>query len=358
MKIGILTFHNAINYGAILQTYATQEIVKGYGHDVEVIDYHNQWIDFVYHIGLDRFVTRHLRLLPSIITENIFFIRRKKAFSKFIRKNIKLSPKKYLQKEKVIINGYDIILIGSDQLWNKVTTHGFDAVYWGEFQTSPQTRKIAWSISMNNNALTTEDKHFIADHLRYFTAVSVREKSSQIVLSDLTNISYPHTLDPTLMLSKEKWANLCVPIKEKHYIVVYAVQDEELTIKYARQIASILNKKLVVVRSYSKYYFSAENKEHAGPELFLSYIKDADFVVTTSFHGTVFSLLFEKQFVCPIFRKNERIDSLLDLVCLRSRRMDPSTDFKSLVNIDYSMVSQKIEEARKETKVFIEETLS
>lgn len=356
MKVGILTFHNAYNYGAILQAYATQELVKDYGHDVEIIDYHNKKIDSIYNGKKFNFRTfvRYFYRFPLYLLEILFYRMKRKAYHTFVRRNIRLSDSRYVQDRSTEIKGYDAILIGSDQLWNKGITGGFDHVYWGDFVSDSHTRKIAWSICMNNNDFTSEEKDYIVRHLSNFTAISVRERSLQLFLKELTQIEYPQTLDPTLLLSKQQWELLTKPIKQSNYIVVYAVQDEEETIEYARQIAKIMQKDFVILRSNSKHYCSKENKEHCGPDEFLSYIRYADFVVTTSFHGTAFSIIFQKQFVCPIFRKNKRIESLLSLVGLGERIIQTSSEVINLSKIDFYKVEELLEQEIAASRQFLD----
>lgn len=357
MKVGVLTFHNAYNYGAILQAYATQEIAKTYGCEVTLVDYQNDSINKFYANKKFRFKTlpkKKFYKIPSYIIEKFFYWKRRRAFKKFINKRINLSCSRFFSGDKLFLYNYDIILIGSDQLWNKKLTGGFDNVYWGEFDTSGHTKKIAWSICMNEINNTQEDYEYIKQHIKNFFAISVREYSLQIYLKTLTQIIFPLTLDPTLILGKKVWEDMCNPVKEKKYIAVYAVQNEEETIEYARQIARLLNKRIVIIRSYSKSYLSKENKEHASPTEFLSYIRNADFVVTTSFHGTVFSLIFQKQFVCPIFRENPRIESLLELVGLDERRVFINKDIRGLNDIDYTKVTNRIKIAINDTTSFLD----
>lgn len=358
MKVGIITFHNAINYGAVLQTYATQTIVQEYGHDVEVIDYHNKKIDRLYSLGIRNFIKKRCYLMPISWLRNYFFYKRKKSFKVFLREQLNISSERYYQGKKNYIGKYDIILIGSDQLWNKKITGGLDNVYWGEFETSPKMKKIAWSICMNNDNLTQEDIKYIIEHLNLFTAISVREKSLQKFLYSITCNKYIQTLDPTLMLQREQWENLCQPVSEHNYIAVYAVQDEEATISFAREVAKQLNKKILIIRSKANYYWTKENKEYCGPREFLSYIRYADFVVTTSFHGTVFSLVFQKQFVCPKFRSNTRIESLLNTLDVKHRVIEAGIEVRTLPAIDYSEVSNRLLIARQNTKQFIKQFLA
>ena len=341
MKVGVLTFHNAYNYGAVLQAYATQELVKSLGHEAEVIDYHNKKVDWAYErrkFHLRGFLRNSYRC-PLYILEKCFFWQRRIAYSKFFRHYMNISDKKHFEGDTCSLNGYDVILIGSDQLWNKKLTGGLDKVYWGQFNASSNSKIVAWSVCMNDVNINEEEMSCIEGYLRSFSAISVREEPLQQFLSSLTDKKVWHTLDPTLMLPKYKWEELCRPVKECNYIAVYAVRKENETIAFARKIAQKLNKRLVIIRSYAKWYLSRENKECLGPDGFLSYIKNADFVVTSSFHGTVFSILFQRQFVCPKFDGNVRIEDLLRTVGLSNRMIDDWHDAFNLPSIDYNGLS-------------------
>lgn len=360
MKIGILTFHNAYNYGAVLQAYATQEIVKSYGHEVEIIDYHNKAIDNDYNslkFHIRSFLgSKHRFFLYTLQT--FFFRIRRKAYNKFFETHIRLSDRTYYQGEEISLNDYDVVLIGSDQLWNKSLTKVLDRMYWGQFDSSFRTRKVAWSVCMNNINLTTDEISVIKEYLKSFSAISVRENTLQTFISTLTDKKVWHTLDPTLLLSSHEWEKICHPVEERNYIAVYAVRKEEETISFARKLATRLNKRLIIIRSYSKWYFSSENKEYCSPDDFLSYIKNADYVVTSSFHGTVFSLIFQRQFICPRLDGNIRVEDLLHTVGLSKRFVEDWEEALLLPVIDYNHLSDQLELKRKETLDFLSNALN
>lgn len=346
MKIGILTFHNAYNYGAVLQTYATQELVKSRGHDVEVINYHNIEVDRHY---IKKIPRRKFYRIPLALMRYYFFNKRKEAYEKFTDKYLYLTKEVLMSSEDVALDKYDVILIGSDQLWNKEITGGWDKMYWGDFKASPSTRKVAWSVCMNYTDIGEEDILFIKKHLENFDLISVRENDLLQFISSLTSKTVYQTLDPTLVLPSDHWEEVCHDVKEKGYIAVYAVQDEDKTIAFARKISQMQNKPLVIIRSYSKWYFTSENKEYAGPDDFLSYIRHADMVVTTSFHGVVFSVIYQKQFVCPIFRDNVRVGSLLESLHISERRVKSIDEYSSLPPLDYVRVKRDLNILREGT---------
>ena len=359
MKIGILTFHNAYNYGAILQAFASQETLRLLGHNVEVIDYHNSAIDYNYEkrkFHIRTIPKRQFYKIPSYILEKYFYWKRRKAFQRFISEHINLSKTTYNQGVSFNLKEYDLILVGSDQVWNKKHTGGFDEVYWGNFSAN-KSKKVAWSVCMNDMDLSENEKSYVINHLKNFDFISVRESSLQSYISNFTNKPIYHTLDPTIILPPNKWEHLCHDVKERNYIAVYAVRKENETIEFARKLSRIKGKPLVIIRSYSKPYFSQKNKECGGPTDFLSYIKHADFVISTSFHGTVFSLIFKRQFVCPALEENIRVTSILKSVGLENRFIGSPYDVETINPIDYSIVDKTIYGLKQNSLEFLEKVL-
>ena len=325
MKVAIITFHNAYNNGAVLQAYATQEIIHGLGHDVEIVDYHNRAVDDNYikqKFHFKKLFELRPWLIPFYLLEKVFFRKQRNAYQLFQKKYLRLSSRRYNQsKDAINLGGYDVILIGSDQLWNKSITGGYDNVYWGDISTTNNTKIIAWSICMNNLHVDEYDKKFIESHLRNVSAISVRESDLVTFLKSFTDKDIIHTMDPTLLLPVTLWKKLCHPIKERNFIFVYAIRNEAATYALAKKIASRYNKDIIIFHNTS----SVGLPEHGhiqcgGPDDFLSYISQAEMVVTSSFHGTAFSLIFEKPFICyePADNKNMRIHSLLKTVGLES----------------------------------------
>lgn len=360
MKVGILTFHNAYNYGAVLQTFATQELVKSMGHDTEVIDYHNKAVDAFYerrNLHWRTLPKRNVVRLITFLVSACFNKRRQLAYRDFQSRHLHVSRGHYIQGSRPDLSHYDAILIGSDQLWNKNITNGFDDVYWGDFTAGPRTVRIAWSVCMNNLNLQAEELQYVKTHLKNFEMVSVREKPLQSLLSQLSQRQVFHTIDPTLMLPSQQWLSMCHEVREHDYIAVYAVRNEEQTVAFARETANRLNKKLVIIRSHSKHYISKENKEHGGPVEFLSYIRHADMVVTSSFHGTVFSMIFRKQFVVHDFDENVRVADLLERFGLTERMVASSRDAAVLPPIDYQNAAATLRQMRHDTQDFLERAL-
>ena len=326
MKVGILTFHNAINYGAVLQAFATQELVRSLGHDVEVIDYHNAEIDRSYdrlRFHLSQMPRKNLYGALKYMLRCALFCFRRRAFELFSKRHLSLG-RRFRQSESFSLDGYDVILIGSDQLWNPVLTGGYDDVYWGSFPSDRPVKRVAWSVCMNQTALSEKEKVYIKDHITHFDAVSVRENSLASLLAPYYPGCIRVTPDPTLLLRRSRWEQLCRPVPEKNYIAVYAVVLQEETFQAAQKIAGDTGKSIVYLHAYSESNIRKGHKQASGPKAFLSYLKGADEVVTSSFHGAAFSVIFGKTFYCveEENKDNIRVRDLLQKMDITPERYD------------------------------------
>lgn len=363
MKIGILTFHNAYNYGAILQCYATQEMLKGMGHDVEVIDYHNHAIDKNYATNKYSYFRLPKRFWkwPSYFVTVFFYHKRLQSFDRFTSSFLKLSQKRYEYGRKHHFEGYDLILIGSDQLWNVDITRGFDDVYWGNFTKDENTKVLSWSISMNYVPDDIDSQNKIFQYLNNFDGISVREKKLQDILLSRYNKESVITLDPTLMLSVEKWNDLCSSIQKGiDYIAVYAVERSTFAITYevARRLANKTKLEIKIIKSYCDSDFSRKSVQDASPDEFLSYIRNSKYVVTSSFHGTAFSIIFHKRFFALSDingKQNDRINSLLFHTGLERCAINQNETFDNVPNIDFIGTDQKLHQLKIQTMKFLKQ---
>lgn len=313
MRIGILTFHAAHNYGAVLQCYALQEFLRSKGYEVEVIDYRLSAIVSGYHWYKSyRFISKNPYKLLKKTAYELRFIRKRKqrydAFESFIKKKMRLAPV-----EKIFSNPYDFIIIGSDQVWNYNLTNGFDPYYWGDFPHPPQTKIISYAASMHDNWPQSYDKTII-DKLNKFDSISVRETTLAEKLSLLLPNKEIHSvIDPTLLITKEQWDKISKrPSINYPYLFLYQVERSSKAEQIAQQIAREKNLRIVYL---SALVDNINNKETiaSSPEEFIGLFKYADFIICSSFHGTIFSLQFEKPFysIKMGFGKDNRVGNLL-----------------------------------------------
>lgn len=339
MKIGILTFHYAINHGAVLQAYATQELLRGMGHEVEVIDYRNQAVEayydkFKFHLN----VLLEKRKIRYLVSPFLFWLQCR-AFNRFKSKHLRIS--KAIAGQAV---QKDLILVGSDQLWNLRITGGFDPWYWGNKEAigidPEKTRMATWAVCMNHIEMALAKTERIGRYLKNFSALSVREKELIDLIAPLTDKPVVQTLDPTLLLEADKWKALCHKVRPSRYVAVYAIEfnDKRRVAKVAERLAKKEGLGVVNIRVYADTGSLWDALHGCGPDDFLSYLNAASYVVTSSFHGTAFSMILGKQFFSVVDPAigNVRVENLLRQTGMESRKVDYDERFEQVSPIDYS----------------------
>ncbi|EIP97608.1 Polysaccharide pyruvyl transferase [Opitutaceae bacterium TAV1] len=306
MKIGIITFHGAHNYGALLQAFALQEYIRYRNHQVEIIDYTPEYLTKKYasfnwrplsglaiYPKMKRLAGNILRLLSIPFIEM-----RRKGFLGFMRNRLTLSSKKVRDVFSIPAT-YDAIIFGSDQIWNLEITHGFDPVYWGDISIRSDSLKIAYGASAGANIQEIIDSPECCRALRNFTAISVRESYIAEKLKRIVDQHITTVLDPTFLVDKDVWDKIeKKPTKRRKYVLLYLVSESAYARKLAKKISRQLSVPVVeltterrILPRKGRYYF-------ATPEEFLGWFSDATCIITTSFHGTAFSIINRKEFWC------------------------------------------------------------
>lgn len=347
LKIGILTFHYAENFGAVLQCLALQKSLEKYFPDAEVsvVDYRNPKI--VYDYAIFHFRNKNLyRKIRSFIGGILYLpqkIKCRSNFKKFVQKNLNAGS--------TYFSDYDAIFYGSDQIWNPKITGGIDENYFGGNFAGV---KIAYGAS-DGNSLEITDK--IKNHLDGFAAISVREKSSEEKFSFLKNIC--SVCDPVFLLSKDEWLKAAVPPKDKNYIFAYKIGENLNFDDEAEEHGKRLGKKViqaVYVKPLRKIFYKNQKLvQGISPLEFVGFIANANFVVTTSFHGTAFSVVLEKPFfTLQIGSYSERITDLLKNVGLEKRYVSSISDADLNEEIFTAEVKNKIAKLRRTGTDFIE----
>lgn len=356
MKVGILTFHRACNYGALLQCYALQETIKSLGHQVEVVDYRSQNIERSYKI-LNTW-SGYKTFLYSIWT----FKKRygiHKYFKKFRREQLCISKEKYLEKEDFSNSHYDCFVIGSDQVWSQRINEGYNDVYWGNFL--PKVKKIAYAASMGGHQpFTPEDIQLIKDLLGNFSAVSVRE---DVLKKDLERIvgegKIKQVFDPTLIADKKIYENILVKPSISNYVLYYQMGHHPNTKNIISNVAKQLNCSVVIIGGDEEEYgveYKHFGLKNLSVQEFLGLFKYAKFVFSSSFHGTAFSIIFEKDFYYVANARIERAKSLLVSLDLLDRMITSDNNVKP-VGVDYSKVNPLKEHIVNASIGFLKESL-
>lgn len=305
MKIGILTFQASHNCGSMLQAYALREtIARKYNEDVEIINYSNfvsrciyGYIDFR---PQKRAIRNNLKMLRYFPT----YAKSRKWYNDFSEKYLVKSEKlcKNTNDLKDIAKNYDMIIAGGDQVWN-VRCEDAGKEFYLNF--TDDVRKIAYSPSMGGSNINTyaDDINIYRELLSKFEKISVREPNGQKWLEDLTGVNVPIIADPTLLLTPEEWTSwLPVPEFEGDYIFNYAFYHNRPETNEALKKISEKTCMPIYVMDYKSYEFYRLDKygikkcEMSGPLAFLGLMKNASLVMTQSFHGTLFSALFNRKF--------------------------------------------------------------
>ena len=365
MKIGILTFHCARNYGAVLQAYATQKYLKNLGHKVDLIDYRPAYLVNAYHLIPTSFVegsSFEYKIKSILVSLSIFPLNylKYKKFEKFISSKLSLSKK--IEKRDDFLNlDYEAYIMGSDQIWNPFLTKGFDDIFFGNFPTRNNPLKITYAASMGLAELTKEQENYLQENLKYFNKIGVRENNLKMLLTPLTEKKIEEVIDPTFLLSQSEW-NLLISennaIKHKKYVLIYQVVFDPNVYRIAKGIADQLNIEVIeIVAGNSLKKIRGNNQYYASPNDFVSYFNYATCVVTSSFHGTAFGVIFNKPlYVVNVDNlkggSNSRLSSFLSKLGLMNRYVDADANPK-FETIDYTEINQKMDLLKEEAQHFL-----
>lgn len=363
-KIGILTYHRVFNFGSLLQTYALQNYLEQKNCDVEVIDYYPyrlQKKELLFHVNPKwrrPFWKLLVHLIPAVVTRLMGY----HMMDTFLHKYINLTAKQYETPEDLIKDTpyEDIYLNGSDQIWNVETANGeVDRVFFMDFLDDNSTR-AAYAGSFGKDAFSDESLKEIKRYLQKYSAVSVREKSGIPILEKIGINDGCWVLDPTFLLRPADWEKIAEKIKlPDKYLLVYNLNRNPKIPEVAIKIAAKKNLKIVNLAQSLTLIKGAKNILYPTPNTFITMFKNAEYVVTDSFHGTAFSINFERQFVClPAPRFNSRLESVLGLINESDRLL--LTDDISVADrkIDYTVVTRIIEEERKFADQFIDKVIN
>jgi polysaccharide pyruvyl transferase WcaK-like protein len=356
MKIGILTYHRAHNYGAMLQAYALRTYLHDQGHDVEFIDYwpdsHNKQYTLFKPI---RGKSLYFKIL-NIISDSVTLIRRTirmNKFNNFRKKHLGINDSiKYTTNKEPIIERYDCVVVGSDQIWRTQEYEGkhvgIDPMYLCT-NIPHTTRCISYAASMGIISLTSEDELLIRTSLKNFNTILVRENSLKQLVESL-GYSAHVVLDPTLLLTKQQW-NQLIPshrYSQKPYVLFYELMPSQEALAFAKKKAHSLNCELLIMDSIIHTLPRKNHISYASPIEFMHAIRDAEFVIATSFHGTAFSVIFEKQFITIGLKKNaDRVKTLLQQVGITEQYQDQPIETSK---INYKEVNTTLQTIREHSQ--------
>lgn len=379
-KVGIVSCYFKHNYGSMLQAYATQKILDDWNIpnetiNLEVLDkqiakgkkkyYQSQIVNFSFikaKLGMVK-MKLYCKFANGNLRNNISI--RDKKFEEF-EKNFHLS-KAYEKMSDICEEGnYTDILVGSDQLWLPVN---IVADYYTLNFVPENVNKVSFATSFGVSQIPEKYKQQYVAFLKRIENLSVREDSGVKLVKDLTGREASLVCDPTLLFNKEEWMSIQKEerlIQDK-YIFCYFLGKTVEYRKFAERIKEKTGYKIVSLNHLDEYVkysdqFADEAPFDVGPSEFLNLVRNAEFVCTDSFHGTVFSLIHHKKFF--VFRRypnqskvstNSRLDSLLKIVDLKDRLLEGTENVADWMEkeIDYEIVDEKLEKFREESKSFL-----
>lgn len=367
MKIGILTFHRALNYGAILQCYALSQVLKGMGHEVEVIDYRPDYIEKyrdpwnVYAMTKAKGVVAKVKVALGVLVYLKPKRRAGRNFNNFIAKYIRLSNK-VVENIQDIPNDYDVYVLGSDQIWNPVICDGYSTVFWGQFNRKKSSKLITYAVSLGLISIPEKDKEIVKEYVSSFHAISVRENSLKIQLSELKGIRANMVLDPTLLASPKIFSEIAIRPSIDKYVLLITLEKDFHALEFARRIAKQLNCKVVRIAAIRNLYLekivnNAINRFGVSPEDYCGLFKYATCIVSISFHATAFSLMFKRNFYVLESEGKDRAYNLLSYLGLEDRMVLSTSDVQ-FTPVDYSHYDELIERKRNESLEFLIKAIS
>ena len=355
MKIGIITFHHTTNYGATLQAYALSKALTVWGHSVEIIDYRPKGA-----VGF--YVKQLLPIQNRRFDWNEDFYRhilKAMRMRRFLVSSLSLSKLRCYSNHKLRAifeaANYDAIITGSDQVWCLNTKfRGFDPAYFLDFfEAGDNCLKVSYAPSVGETKSFTDKRAEICDLIEKFDYVSVRDHHSKNVIQKECGVTATKVLDPTFLVGYDDI--LTPPDTAVPYLLVYnhktlsALQEQAI-----KDIARV--KKLKIISIGDTWNVADYSKIAVHPKEWIGYFKHASYVFTNTFHGTIFSLLFKKDFTVFVGEgKRNKVYDLLGSLDLEMRIItaNPGEGETDISAIDYRAVEKKLNPQIRESKAFL-----
>lgn len=349
-QTGIITTCNAVNYGAVLQAYALKTALEDLGSRVKIINYCGD--EYVAGRKLYRKVSGVKSLLYNILICFSFRYRKHREtvieyFDRFKRERLEIEGAVIRRKEDILPDdGYSAMICGSDQVWNLNLFD--DDVYFLCFgQKFPAVPCFAYGVSIAER-MTEAQEALLKERTKHFEAISVRERDTAKWLGDLLKRSVVNVVDPVFLPRRERWESLAEGEEGggQRYMFVYFISHAREDRQIVETLQSRTGLKMRVLNLHPVDYIKgAETSYGVKPEEFVRLIKDAEIIVTDSFHATAFSIIFNKEFY-NIRRssRNIRIENLYNIFDMERRyvKLDELGGHWQRTGIDYTEINQRL----------------
>ncbi len=348
-RIGIITIHSDLNYGAALQAYALNQFLRNKGYDSHIINYIKR--------------PNHPRVysFPKNIAYKLMNIPRCRRYRQFLKSSV---TKKEWHSVDEMMNGFDepfdVLISGSDQVWNPTCgglVDKLNPVYYLAFASHGRYKKVAYASSLGSYRFNKGEQRSVKKWLSDYDYLSTRETYGSVHLKEILGVDVKVVLDPTLLLTHEEWRTSSKQVSIKDgYVLVYYIDEIAECVEYARKVAEKHGWKVVMMSNSSSRFPGVDiNVPFCGPAQFLWLFDNSNYVVTNSFHGTAFSVNFNKNFISVIKRNSpQRAQTLLQNVGLPERLLTDISQVDDLAdNIDWASANSKLDELRKDSVEYL-----
>ena len=366
-KIAVITYHNSFNYGAALQAYATSKVLEALGYDVRFIDYYPKNLrDF----GTLKTTFREAGYKTRNIIKRIALTavrypshkRLRKVFDDFAYNNLPLT-RTYLSREDIRNDPpeADIYCTGSDQVWNNFYTHDFDGTFFLDFVPEGKER-IALAASFGKESFSEDELGYIKEHVSKYDCITVRENTAKKILEELGIKDVSVIPDPTILADPKVWEDFAEDPKiNAPYILVYQLHGDGEALKKAMKYGKEKGIRVIRINTFLHHFRpSCRNILTPDPHKFIGLFRDAEYVFTDSFHGTVFSLIFKRKLAVDMPRKfSDRIETLLKSVEAEGFVLGKLDEWKiKAANADYGIINSNMERYRLRSRKILEKRLT
>ena len=363
MKIGILTYQRAENYGALLQAFASVTYLRKLGYDAELIDYWPKYHERNYKVLFTNYfwnLSFGKKIAYFVVTSLSlpWLLKRKNNFKNFMYKQLSI-PSRITYRRDDFCDKYDIVLYGSDQIWRKQKdfSHSFyDEWYFGSNNIIAK-KKIAMAASAGVLNITEKDQLFFQNQMKNFSTILVRENDLHTFLSSM-NIPSQVVIDPVFLLDSQEWKAIAREQSKSNrqkYILFYNLLKTDESVEFAEKIQKKYGYEIKEINKGRRFRYQGNRYvKSASVEEFLSLIRGAELVISNSFHGVAFSIIFEKQFYAIGMRdKSERVNTLFGALDIKDRYINDNDNINLDSKIDYANVNTKLTELRNQFQVLL-----
>lgn len=371
-KIGLVTYYGE-NYGGMLQAYALQQYVKEAGYDCKIISN-----EFIYVPTKQGIKNARINSIKNLVKNPFEYLKRRTAtrrsstenplksakFREFLSKNIDVDYTGYTCYDQYVQSPpeYDVYLCGSDQIWNP-NLYNSNGFYFAGFAPNDAVR-VSYASSIGVSSVSDEHARFMKPYLDKLDIISTREVDGSKIVEDITGKKVRTVIDPTLLLNGEQWSKVSAErIVDNPYVFCYLFGERDYIAKVKKQVKELTGLEIVCIPFVVREIEGDDTKIFdAGPAEFISLIKNAEFVLTDSFHATAFSINLKTPFLslCRFAKDdansmNSRLYTILSLVALENRLIDESDVItkEMLFNIDFKRVHDLLGKKRAEDSQFL-----